>query len=196
MKLLIASLLPILVALLSGCQAGTKESASDPKSGPRSACEEFLGRYATEYRRLKTAANEADWISQTHIVEGDPTNEKRTRTAEGAMAAFAGSTENIEKTRGFLAHEAELSALATKELKAILFNAGSSPQTAKDLVDAKIAAETKQIEKLYGFKFELDGKEITPNEIDAGLEKEKDLAARQKIWEASKTVGIELRPGL
>jgi peptidyl-dipeptidase A len=196
MKLLIVSLLPILVALLSACQAGTKESVSDPKSGLRGDCDEYLGRYASEYRRLRTAANEAEWISQTHIVEGDTTNEKRTRAAEEAMAAFVGSTENIEKTRGFLAHGADLSPLQQKELKAILFNAGASPQTAKDLVDAKIAAETKQIEKLYGFKFELDGKEITPNEIDAGLEKEKDLAARQKIWEASKTVGIELRPGL
>ena len=196
MKILCVSLLPILVALLSACQAGTKEAASGASSGLRAACDEYLGRYATEYHRLKTAANEADWVSQTHIVEGDTTNEQRTRAAEEAMAAFAGSTENIEKTRGFLAHEAELSPLQKKELKAILFNAGSSPQTAKELVDAKIAAETKQIEKLYGYKFELDGKEITPNEIDAGLEKEKDLARRQKIWEASKTVGVELRPGL
>jgi peptidyl-dipeptidase A len=66
----------------------------------------------------------------------------------------------------------------------------------KNLVDARIAAETKQIEKLYGYTFHVDGKEISPNEIDTALEKEKDLPVRRKVWEASKEVGIGLRPGL
>ena len=33
---------------------------------------------------------------------------------------------------------------------------------------------------VYGFTFHLDGKEITPNQIDEGLRTEKDLAQRRK----------------
>jgi peptidyl-dipeptidase A len=166
------------------------------KSAVQASCDDYLKQYATEYRRLRTASVEADWISQTHIVEGDETNAKKKRAAEEAFAAFTGSTQNIEATRGFLARSEELTPLQRKELEAILFNAGANPQTVKELVDARIAVETKQIEKLYGFAFQLDGKEITPNEIDTRLEKETDLAARRKVWEASKEIGPALRPGL
>jgi peptidyl-dipeptidase A len=185
-----------LCCLLATCRSETAAAPSEAKRTTAGECDAYLRAYGDRYGALKTAANEADWISQTHIVEGDKTNEERTRAAEEALAAFTGSTENIEKVRGFQARSAELSPLEKKELEAVRFQAGASPQTAKDLVDARIAAETKQVENLFGFTFHLDGKEITPNEIDTALEKEKDLGVRRKVWESSKEVGIGLRPGL
>jgi len=186
---------PMLSLAVAACR-----SEDGPKSAvqtrPPASCEAYLEDYGEAYTKLRTAFSEADWTSQTHIVEGDDTNAKRKEAAEKALAAFTGSAQNIETTRGFLAHPAGLTPLQKRQLDAILFQAGSSPQTAKDLVDARIAAETAQIEKLYGFAFHLDGKEITPNEIDERLEKETDLAQRRKVWEASKEVGIPLRPGL
>jgi peptidyl-dipeptidase A len=182
--------------LVTACHSETKSAPAEAKRTAAGECDAFLRAYGERYRGLRTAANEADWTSQTHIVEGDTTNEQRTQAAEKALAAFTGSTENIEKVKGFLDRSSELSPLQKKELEAVRFLAGASPQTAKDLVDARIAAETKQVEKLYGFTFHLDGKEITPNEIDTALEKEKDLAVRKKVWESSKEVGIGLRPGL
>jgi len=52
---------------------------------------------------------------------------------------------------------------------------------------------TDQTEKLYGFKFSIDGKEVTPNNIDSVLTTSKDLDARRKAWEASKEVGASLK---
>ncbi len=190
-------LLGVLFSLcVCACRSGNPAPQPAPKPAVQSSCDDYLRQYGVEYRRLRTASNEADWVSQTHIVEGDEANARKKRAAEEALAAFTGSTQNIEATRAFLARGAELAPLQRKQLQAILFNAGASPQTVKELVAARIAAETQQIETLYGFAFQLDGREITPNEIDTRLEKETDLAVRRAVWEASKSIGASLRPGL
>lgn len=165
-------------------------------AGLRAEAGRFLDAYNARYRELATASAEAQWASNTHIVEGDDTNATRTRAADEALAAFTGSVENIESSRRFLARKDRLEPLQAKQLEAVLFKAGGNPATAADVVKARIAAETAQTEKLYGFEFTLDGKPITPNDIDAGLRNEKDLARRLAIWEASKEVGKGLRPGL
>src|SRR6185295_9943972 len=105
------------------------------------------------------------------------------------QAAFTGSVENIETARRFLARKSELTKLQTLQMEKVLFKAASNPQTIPELVKQRIAAEAAQTEKLYGFTFQLDGKEISPNAIDEALRSEKDLAKRQAVWEASKTVG-------
>jgi peptidyl-dipeptidase A len=156
----------------------------------------FLEGYNAAYQALSTASAEAQWASNTHIVEGDETNAERTRVAEEALAAFTGSGENIEAARAFLARRAELTDLAVRQLERVLFLAGDNPATVPEVVKARIAAETAQTEKLYGFAFQLDGHEVTPNEIDDELREARDLARRRAVWEASKEVGPVLRPGL
>jgi peptidyl-dipeptidase A len=86
--------------------------------------------------------------------------------------------------------------LQVRQLKRILYLAASNPATVSDLVKEKIKADTKQTELLYGFDFKLDGKSISPNEIDELLINEKNLDRRSKVWEASKEVGIRLKDGL
>jgi peptidyl-dipeptidase A len=191
------------LALLPACQRDVIENAaaSSAQAGPgsvtlRADVQKFLDEYNATFQRLTTADQEAQWLSNTHIVEGDDTNSKRTEAADGALAAFTGSIENIEAARKYLARKGELLPLQERELESVLFKAGDKPMVVADIVKQRIAAETAQTEKLYGFEFQLDGKPITPNFIDDGLKNEKDLAKRVKIWEASKTVGIGLRPGL
>ncbi len=156
----------------------------------------FLAAYTAEFQKLYTASSEAQWSSNTHIVEGDDTNAKRTREADEQLAAFTGSVANIEAARALLAKKDALTDLQTKQLEGVLFRAASSPQTEAEIVKARIAAETAQTEKMYGFTYKLDGTEVSANDIDAGLRDEKDLAKRRKIWECSKEVGVGLRPGL
>jgi peptidyl-dipeptidase A len=158
--------------------------------------QQYLDAYNATYQQLSTASNEAQWASNTHIVEGDDTNAKRTQEADEALAAFTGSAWNIEMARKVLEQRDELPDLAVRQLERILFLAGDNPQTVPDVVKARIAAETKQTEALYGFTFRLGEKEITPNEIDEGLRSETDLARRRALWQASKEVGKGLRAGL
>lgn len=203
MKTVLAlTVLALAAACRSHSEPGSSQAGSHPpprRIGPTDAAKRataFLERYSTRYRELYTAAQEADWTSQTHIVEGDETNKKRLEAANEALAAFTGSVENIETARALLAAKSELDPLQVKELDVVLFKAAANPATVPELVKRRIAAEAAQTETLYGFTFRLDGAEITPNEIDEALRTEKDLARRRKVWEASKTVGPALRPGL
>ena len=158
--------------------------------------QQFLDAYNIKYQELYTASSEGQWKVQTHIVAGDSTNATASRIADEAMAKFTGSKENIDKATAFLKWKSELTPLQVKELDKILFLAAGNPESIEDVVKERIKAETAQTEKLYGFKFSIDGKEVTPNEINKILNESKDLEERRKAWEASKQVGVALKDGL
>ncbi len=163
---------------------------------PKVATQKFLDAYTKTFQELYYASAEAEWKSNTYIVEGDTITGPATERANKALASFTGSKENIEKARALLAHKDQLSDLQVRQLEAILYNAANNPATVPDLVDARIKAETAQNEKLFGFDFQIDGKSVSTNEIDAILKEETNLNKRLAAWEASKEVGKNLRDGL
>ncbi len=171
--------------------------AADPGEAPfRAEVQRFLERYDGEYQVLATRAAQAQWNAQVRIVEGDDAPRNAVQAAEEALAAYTGSTEFIELSRAYLRRKRELLPLQVRALEAILFKAGGNPQTAPTLVRQRIAAETAQVARLYGFRYQIDGKPVTTGEIDAILANEPDLEVRRKAWEASKAVGPVLRDGL
>ncbi|HVS10945.1 MAG TPA: M2 family metallopeptidase [Planctomycetota bacterium] len=178
--------------LAAGC-SGMGESGL---SGEQASAQEFLDGYSERYQELYYRSSQAEWASNTRIVEGDETNARRTRAANGAMAAFTGSAENIAAAREWLAVRDDLSPLQVQQLEKVLFLAGNNPATVPELVSARIAAETAQTERLYGFEFRLEGQPVTTNGIDELLRTERDLGRRRRVWEASKEVGTVLKPGL
>ncbi|MDU0370329.1 M2 family metallopeptidase [Hymenobacter endophyticus] len=156
----------------------------------------FLKEYSAQYVRLYTQSSEAEWRSNTRIVAGDTANSGATARANERMAAFAGSTQNIQRLRELLDHKADLSEIQVKQLQTALYNAANSPQTIADVVKQRIKAETQQTEKLYGFDYKYQGKSVTTNDLDELLRKEKNPLKRQQIWEASKAIGPTLKDGL
>jgi len=170
------------------------DSAPTPPLG--SEVDAYLRGYAETYQRLYYASQEAQWASNTHIVPGDTTNAARTKRAQEAFARFVGSNENVSRIRGYLARKGELAPLQVRQLEVMLYAAGEAPEAAADVVRRRIAAETEQVETLYGYTFKLNGKPVTPNQIDSILRVSTNLAQRRAAWEASKQVGPALRPGL
>ena len=156
----------------------------------------WLTAYQATYQRIYTENSLAQWASQTHIVPGDTTNAARANAAAEALSRFVGSVENITTLRRYLARKNELTPLQTLQLETMLFNAADAPQTVSDVVKQRIALETSQVEKLYGFQFKLAGRKLTPNQIDDSLATSTDLANRRAIWEASKEVGAPLKAGV
>lgn len=156
----------------------------------------FLDGYNQKYKELYAASSEGQWAVNTHIVEGDTMNAYRSGLADEALAKFTGSSANIQKAQEYLKFEKELTPLQVKQLKKILYMAAANPESADSIVKKLIKAGTAQTEKLYGYKFMMEGKEITPNDIDSILAQVSDTNARRKAWEASKAVGAELKPGL
>ena len=158
--------------------------------------QDFLDQYTQTYQDLQYKAAEAEWKANTMIIEGDTTIPAAARAAKEALAAFTGSTENIEKARYFLQHKQQLEPLQVRQLEKILYQAAESPQTVADLVKEKIRVETEQVKKLFGFDFRIGGKSVSTNEIDDILKNETRPSRRLKAWEASKEVGKTLRDGM
>ena len=156
----------------------------------------YLESYNNEIQRLSTITNEASWKLQIHIVEGDSTNAVASNLANENLATFTGSEENINFAKKYLEKAELLTEIQVKQLKKILYLAANNPQTIKDLIKKRISAETKQTEKLFGFDFKIDGKSVSPNDIDGILSDETNLAKRRKAWESSKEVGKGLKSGL
>jgi peptidyl-dipeptidase A len=183
-----AVLLPLV--LLLGCRADAEPPARNPE------LEAYLASYSKEFQRLTYASAQAEWESNTRIVEGDSTNAIRTRRANEALARFVGSTENISTIKRYLDQPDRLSPLQARELEVMLYLAAEKPQTAAGVVAERIAAEAAQSEQLHGFQFKLHGKPLTPNAIDDALRTSKRLPERLAVWEASKEVGPRLKPGI
>ena len=156
----------------------------------------FIDSYTATGLELSYVSQKAQWASNTMIIEGDTMNAFNLNRANEALSAFSGSIENIEKSRYFLERKSNLSPIQIKQLEAILYSAADSPQTIPDIVKKRIAAETAQVETLYGFDFTLNGETISPNAIDEKLRTSTDMEERLAVWSASKEVGIELREGL
>lgn len=191
------------LAALPACAPSAPEAAPAPAAGAAqtapSAAEEvqrFLDEYQETYQRLYYTAQEAEWASNTRIVEGDTTNAARTRRANEALTAFTGSERNIDRARGYLEIRDRLEPLQVRQLERILYMAAGAPQTVPEVVKARIAAEAEQTETLYGFQFTLDGKPVTPNRLDEVLRSSRKLDERRAAWEASKEVGPTLKPGI
>ena len=178
------------IGLLLGCRADAQRERGNPE------LDAYLAGYAREYQRLSYASSEAEWASNTRIVEGDSSNAVRTRKANEALARFVGSAENISKIQRFLSQKNQLPPLKVRELEVMLYLAAEKPQTAADVVSRRIAAEAAQTEALYGYQFKLRGKPVTPNDIDEALRTSQRLPDRLAVWEASKAVGPTLKPGL
>ncbi len=156
----------------------------------------FLDAYNQRYVPLYYASALAEWDANTRIVAGDTSAATRVRRANEALASYTGSIDVIERSRALRSRRDALTDLQARQLDTILRAAASSPQTAPELVRARIAAEAAQTERLYGYTFMLDGREITPNEIDRILRDTTDLAARRAVWDASKAIGPTLTGGL
>jgi peptidyl-dipeptidase A len=183
------------IAMLYSCSSDKKQDGNANKA-LQDSVQIYLDQYNKKYQELNVVANETSWKSQTHIVEGDSTNAVANNKAQEEYAKYTGSAENIETAKKYLAQKDKLTEIQVKQLNSILYKAANNPETIQDVVKARIKAETKQTENLFGFDFKIDGKSVSTNDIDRALAEEKDLAKRKKAWEASKEVGKGLKEGL
>lgn len=171
--------------------SGPVLAQSDPAEVQR-----FIDDYTSKYLDLYKVSAEADWASNTLIIEGVDTIDNVSKLANEAMSKHTGSVEVIKKVQGYLKNREGLTPLQVRQLETMLYAAANNPQTAPELVKARIAAENKQNSEMFGFTFKVDGKEVTPNEIDKVLEGSADEKERLKYWVSSKEVGKGLKDGL
>lgn len=191
------------IALFAACGTTPEPPAAAPIASVATAddavqkdCQAFLDDYTAHYVALYVPWNEAEWQANIKIVDGDDSLTKASGDLHEKYAEYTGSADVIEKARGFLAKKDQLTPLQVKQLEVILYDAADNPQTIPDVVKQRIAAEEKQTTALYGYAFKVNGKEVTPNDIDDELKNGTDLKERLAYWEASKAIGPTLKPGM
>jgi peptidyl-dipeptidase A len=184
------------VIVLYSCGGNKNGNSETADKAFQDTVQTYLDGYNKKYQGLSIIANEADWKSNTHIVEGDTTNASALNIAQEEQAKFTGSTENIETAKKYLIQKDRLTELQVKQLNSILYKAANNPATIQDIVKARIKAETEQTEKLFGFDYKINGKSVSTNDIDGILATETNMSKRLAAWEASKEVGKGLKEGL
>jgi len=155
--------------------------------------DQFLSIVNASYQSLYRVSSEAQWLASTDVTDA---HDAASEIAGRASAAFNGNPALITEARALLEQKSHLKPITRRQLERVLLNAAEAPMTNPELVKARIAAETQQNSVLNGFAFNLDGKPITPNEIDNTLASSTNLAQRLAVWEASKQSGAALKPGL
>lgn len=160
------------------------------------AAQQFLDSYTAQFAGLYYASAEGQWQLNTHIVEGDTVTSNAAARADQAYADFTGSVANIDSARKYLGMKDQLTPVQVKQLETILYMAGNNPASAGEVVARRIAATNRQTELLYGYKYILNGRQVSANDLDRILREATNLQEREAAWTASKEVGTTLKDGL
>ena len=171
-------------------------AAATPAADPE--VQAFLDFYNTAWEGMDRVANEAAWKAQADISEE---HSAAAAASIETMASFMGNGYVMKQVRRFQERGAGLPYIQRAQLERIRLAAAGNPGTIPQVVHDKIEAETRLSDTLYGHEFTLaDGqggpKVVSPNDIDEALRRERSLDKRLLLWEASKTVGPVVKPGL
>ena len=172
---------------------GRAQAPPAERSALQERADRFLELVNASYQAITTVEQDAQWDAATDVT---PAHDAAAEAAGRSRAAFTGNPALIREARALLERRAELTPLAVRQLERVLLNAAEGPMTDPELVRARIEAETRQLSIMNSFAFTLDGRPISPNEMDERLETLSDLTARRAVWEASKQSGPALRAGL
>ncbi len=175
--------------------------APDPSATTQKEAQEFLDLYDSVFKGLYTVTSNAEWAASTDVKD---VHDGQRTAANQALAAFRGDKAIIARAQALLARKAELTPLQVRQLDKLLLAAASCPGTIADVVNARIAAESRQASTQDAFTYCLvaRGKDgacpspVTANDLDDKLRTSKDVAERLKVWTASKEIGRPLKGGL
>ncbi|HTA18019.1 MAG TPA: M2 family metallopeptidase, partial [Polyangia bacterium] len=147
-----------------------------------------------------TATDNIDWIASTDVT---PEHTAERAGADKIFASLSGAKDLIEKTKAFLKNDKQLDELTVRQLRKLLLSASENPGTIPEVVARRVGAEAKLAGVLDSYTFCLQRsatgaclKPTTANGLDDALLKSRDLAERQRVWNASKEIGKSIEPGL
>ena len=199
----------VLVLALGRPSNGAPAAPKPPRAAPAkrvTAVEKearaFLDIVAPLLTAVATVDGDVVWTSQIDVT---PQHTGERVGADKALSALSGGRPIIERCKALLAHEKDLTDVTARQLRKLLLSAAEAPGTIPDVVAHRVEAEARQAAIQDGFTFCLTPKPGAPggclrpasaNDIDGILLKSRDLAERQRVWNASKEIGRPLKPGL
>ncbi len=195
-----------LLAPHAGCTT-TPGSAAPTPSGPASGtggadlprrAAAFLREYETQYQRLYTGAQQAQWQSVTDVTEA---HTQASVAAAKQLNQFVGERSRLEALREFRRNAWRLDPLTNRQINAAYLLAADNPGTIPELVAQRTEAEVRQAATQDGYRYKLRDsagheRAVSANDIDEVLVKSRSESERLAAWTASKEIGRALRPGL
>lgn len=165
---------------------------------PQQEADAFLADFVEGWLPLYTASSEAAWAAATDV---SPAHTAKQVEAALAHDRYVGAPEVITTVKRLLGLKDKLQPLTVRQLERVRLMAAEAPGTIPEVVQARAQAEAAQAATQNGFAYDLadparPDQKLDANGIDAVLVNSKQLAERQQVWEASKTIGVPLRDGL
>jgi peptidyl-dipeptidase A len=184
-----------LLAQTAGCATSSSQPA-DPQpiagSGTPDA-NRFLADFTPRFQTLYTTAQNAAWLAATDVSEP---HTEASITAQKALNQFVGDKAHIETLTRLRASAWRLDPFTTRQLNAAFTLAADVPGTIPDLVAERTAAEARQSAAQDGYRFTVNTKQVTANDLDEILFDSADEPLRRAAWESSKEIGKPLKEGL
>ncbi len=206
-KLALAGLLLLAVGVVLILLLGRERDPDAPERGRRVATERrpataaevdaWLDEYNAAYRQLWTAAETARWQANVDIGEA---NSRAAVLAAQALADYTGSRQVIDRLQE-LRQTPGLTDLQFRQLEKAWLLAAVNPGTVPATVRKRLELEARQHAVLHAYRYQLaqagqPPRETTLAQLDRILSESRDLAQRQRAWEAGQTVGVALKDGL
>jgi peptidyl-dipeptidase A len=185
---------------LAGCTAGrgygpgaTAETRDD-----RRDVREFLASYTRGVHPRYTHATETAWIASTDVTD------EHTQSAVAArneLDAFVGDSRRMEQITAYRSVAWRFDPLVSRQLDRAWMAAAHAPGTNPELVRQRAEAEARQSQTQDGFTYVIRPpgqaeRKVNANDIDEILITSRSLDERLAAWNASKEIGVGLRPGL
>ncbi|MGB7978518.1 MAG: M2 family metallopeptidase [Chlamydiales bacterium] len=150
--------------------------------------EEFLKEFVPQAARKSKQLNQAYWILET-------TGSSDAADLKGELdIEFRLLFNSPEIYKKLLAWDREPhDPIAKRELN-VLIRAFKQNQIPKNLLEEIAQREALLAQSYANFRPELDGKQLSENDIWEWMKKENNPVKRKKIWEASKQIGPLLAP--
>ena len=144
---------------------------------------EFLKEQNEEVKKLANGAAISYWIAS---ISGKKEDYETYEKNAIAMQRYFNNKETFEKVKHFLKTTEDL--IEKRQLEN-LYKEYLSCQGDLNLIE-RITKKSTQIEQIFNtFRADLDGKELTDNDIKEILKKETDSEKREKVWNSSKKQG-------
>ncbi len=152
----------------------------------------FLEAYLTDFARLEGAATLAAWTASN---SGKKEDFDAAAAAELALKKLHGDADRYRVLGALLEHADAIQPERRRalEVAALAFRANQLPE---ELLGKLVAAQAEITQVFNTYRAELDGKKLSNNDLLERLEKEKNGARRQRLWEALKQVGAQVGPRL
>jgi peptidyl-dipeptidase A len=152
--------------------------------------QQFLDVFVPQVAKKSRQLNKAVWILET---TGSSDAADLRAELDGEVRMLYNDPAIYKKLLQWDQDPALKDLLLKRQLN-ILIRSFKQNMIPQELLEEIVQKEAALAQSYANFRPQVDGKELTENEISEGLKKENDPVRRQKIWEASKKVGEAIAP--